>query len=113
MTEEAAAIGDTDVVPLRVGGHVVYLASSMVRPGISSDEVEVSSRPPSLDDALAGLAAFAAKVGDSLREADVTRLTVEFSCEFAVESGKLVAVVGKTSAKSGVKVGLEWNRSKP
>ncbi|MEV6705479.1 CU044_2847 family protein [Micromonospora wenchangensis] len=113
MNEDVAASGIADVVPLHVDGHVVYLASSMARPGISSDEVEVASRPASLDDALAGLSAFATKVGESLREADVTRLTVEFSCEFAVESGKFVAILGKASAKSGVKVGLEWDKTKP
>ncbi|MFG1747583.1 MULTISPECIES: CU044_2847 family protein [Micromonospora] len=113
MNEDVGATGIPDVVPLNVDGHLVYLANSVARPGMSSDEVEVASRPASLDDALAGLSAFATKVGESLRDADVTRLTVEFSCEFAVESGKFVAILGKASAKSGVKVGLEWDRSKP
>jgi hypothetical protein len=33
----------------------------------------------------------------------------EFGCEFAVESGTLVAVVGKASGRSAFKVGLEWS----
>ncbi|MDG4819322.1 MULTISPECIES: CU044_2847 family protein [unclassified Micromonospora] len=111
MNEDGVAVdGPESLVPLRVDGHVVYLSTGVLRAGASSDEAEVAARPASLDEALAGLAAFAGKVADSLRGADVTRLSVEFSCEFAVESGKFVAILGKASAKSGVKVGLEWEK---
>ncbi|MEV6371106.1 CU044_2847 family protein [Micromonospora musae] len=111
MIEEAESAGEA-VVPLQLDGHVIYLASSIAS-GISSDEVEVASRPASLDEALAGLSAFAAKIGEGLRDAGVTRLTVEFNCEFAVDSGAFMAIIGKASAKSGVKVGLEWDKSIP
>ncbi|MFF0366442.1 CU044_2847 family protein [Micromonospora sp. NPDC005087] len=111
MIEEVESAGES-LVPLHLDGHVIYLASS-ISSGTSSDEMEVASRPASLDDALAGLSAFAARVGEGLRDAGVTRLTVEVSCEFAIDSGKFIAIVGKASAKSGVKVGLEWDRSNP
>lgn len=109
MVEDGAVVSET-LVPVHLDGRVVYLSSSVVRPGATGDEVEVAARPASLDDAVAGLVAFAEKVADAVRKADVTRLNVELSCEFAVESGKFVAIVGKASAKSGVKVGLEWER---
>ncbi|QGN49830.1 hypothetical protein GKC29_25400 [Micromonospora sp. WMMC415] len=112
MREEAVAVETGSVVvPLHVDGHVIYLASADLVPAMSSDETEVAARPVDLDNALAALTAFATKVGDHLKQADVSRLTVEFSCEFGVESGKFVAIVGKASAKSGVKVGLEWDRT--
>ncbi|MEV4465950.1 CU044_2847 family protein [Micromonospora echinofusca] len=112
MSEETVAAGGTSVVvPLHVDGHIVYLASTELSSGTTSDETEVAARPVDLDEALAALTAFATKVGDRLKRADVSRLTVEFSCEFAVESGKFVAVVGKASAKSAFKVGLEWDRT--
>jgi hypothetical protein len=112
MTEDASALDRPGtLVPLRVDGHLVYLSTSAPLPGTTSDESDVAARPVGLDEALPGLAAFAQKVSEALREADVTRVSAEFSCEFAVESGKLVAIVGKASQKAGVKVGLEWNKS--
>ncbi|MEU2169486.1 CU044_2847 family protein [Micromonospora chersina] len=111
MIEDISTLGEQGMlVPLRVDGHLVYLSSSAIGRRTTSDEVEVASRPATLDEALAGVAAFAERVAGTLREADVTRLSVEFNCEFAVESGKFVAILGKASAKSGVKVGLEWEK---
>ncbi|MFI5837905.1 CU044_2847 family protein [Micromonospora sp. NPDC051300] len=91
--------------------YTIYLAAGELPPGMTSDEVEVAARPSNLDEALAALTAFASEVGDHLKAADVSRLSVEFSCEFAVESGKFVAIIGKASAKTGVKVSLEWDRT--
>ncbi|WBB48431.1 CU044_2847 family protein [Verrucosispora sp. WMMA2044] len=112
MNEETGSAGVSSVVPLHIDGHLIYLAGAVLDAQQGSDEVEVASRPLDLDEALSALAAFAVKVGDRLKQADVSRLAIEFSCEFAVESGKLVAVLGKASTKSGVKVGLEWDRTR-
>jgi hypothetical protein len=38
------------------------------------------------------------------------KVSVEFGCEFAVESGGFIAVIGKASAKSTFTVGLEWTK---
>ncbi|MEU4819924.1 CU044_2847 family protein [Micromonospora aurantiaca] len=112
MNEAAGSIEVSSVVPLHVDGHLIYLTGAVLDAHQGSDEVDVASRPLDLDEALAALTAFATKVGDRLKQADVSRLAVEFSCEFAVESGKLVAVLGKGSTKSGIKVGLEWDRTR-
>ncbi|AVT39641.1 CU044_2847 family protein [Plantactinospora sp. BB1] len=111
--EFLAAAGEPVVVPLNVDGYVIYLAGSELSPGLTSDEAEVAARPANLDEALSAVAAFATRVGDHLKLAEVSRVAVEFSCEFGVESGKFVAIVGKASAKAGVKVSLEWDRTQP
>ena len=111
--EVAGTATGPGMVPLNVDGYVIYLAGSELSPGMSSDEAEVAARPADLDEALSALAAFATKVGDHLKLAEVSRMAVEFSCEFAVESGKFVAIVGKASTKAGVKVSLEWDRTQP
>ncbi|RFS44404.1 CU044_2847 family protein [Micromonospora craniellae] len=111
MDEAVAAAEQRVMVPLNVDGHLVYLAGSEMSPGMTSDETEVAARPADFDEALAALAAFATKVGDHLKLAGVNRMAVEFSCEFGVESGTFVAIVGKASSTAGVKVSLEWDRT--
>ena len=111
MAESSGAVGKSeDLVPLHLDGHTVYLAAVNRAQVPGGDEVEVVARQPNVDDALRGLSAFAEKVAASLDTTGVTRLSVEFNCEFAVESGTLVAIVGKASGTTGVKVGLEWEK---
>jgi Trypsin-co-occurring domain 1 len=99
------------LVPVRVRDHTVYLAAHVAGgPGQTGHEVEVSARRPALDDLLDGVTAFAEEIVDRLREVRVSKVTVEFGCEVAVESGGFVAVIGKASGKSSIKVGLEWTR---
>lgn len=100
------------LIPVAVGGQIVYVAAMDDR-GRSGDEVEIAASRPTLDGVLAGVKAFAQEAVEKLRDADVSRVTVEFGCEFAVESGSLVAVIGKAGAKSVMKVSLEWSKPAP
>jgi hypothetical protein len=101
------------LVPLRVDGQVVYLAVQELgapgAPGASPDEEDISSRPPTLEQALDGLMGVARTMGARLQQSDASKVVVEFGCEFALESGSLVAVIGKASTRSTFKVALEWN----
>ena len=63
-----------------------------------------------LDDVLGGMMGVARAVGERLKESDASKVNVEFGCEFAIESGSVVAVIGKASGKSTFKVALEWTR---
>ena len=111
MAGSGSGIGESEeLVPLDLDGHTVYLAAVNRAPVPSGDEVEVVARQPGIDDALRGLSVFVERMATGLASTGVTRLSVEFNCEFAVESGTLVAIVGKGSAKTGVKVGLEWEK---
>jgi hypothetical protein len=104
--------GGEILVPLSVDGQVVYLTARLapgaVRPG---EEGEISSRRPTLEQALDGLTGIARTLGARLRDSDADKMNVEFGCEFALESGSFVAVIGKASAKSTFKVGLEWSKT--
>jgi hypothetical protein len=97
-------------VPLSVDGQLVYLA--VERSG-SHEEEDVGWRPPTLERGLDGLMSVARAMGARLQQSDASRAVVEFGCEFAVESGSLVAVIGKASGKSAFKVTLEWTRPAP
>lgn len=98
------------LIPIDVDGQSVYLAVESTDERRPGEESEISSRRPSLEQALDGLTAIARAMGARLRQSDATRVGVEFGCEFALESGSFVAVVGKASAKSTFKVTLEWSR---
>ncbi|MFI6317494.1 CU044_2847 family protein [Nonomuraea sp. NPDC050556] len=95
------------LVPLDAGGRRIYLSVTELNP-VDGEEKEIGARVPTLEQALDGLANLAQVMGERLRETDASKVTVEFGCEFALESGSFVAVIGKASGKSTFKVGLEW-----
>jgi hypothetical protein len=113
VIENMGAIAGDDrevLVPLTLDGHPVYVAARQLGPRARhSGEGEIAGRSPSLDQVVGGLTAFAQDIAARLRDTHASKVTVEFGCEFAVESGTFVAVIGKASAKSAFKVGLEWS----
>ena len=113
MANEVEAVTDGDgpeeLVPVTVAGQRVYVSARRLQSqAFVGDEVEISSRHSTLDQALEGLARIAQELGVKLQNTGASKVNVEFGCEFAVESGTLIAVVGKVNAKSAFKVGLEW-----
>jgi Trypsin-co-occurring domain 1 len=104
---------DTVLVPVTAGGRKVYLSvrDLSADEGAGRDEEEIASGArPTLDQALAGLTGVAEEVAAKLEGLKASRLTIEFGCEFVLESGAFVAVVGKATARSAFKVGLEWTK---
>jgi hypothetical protein len=98
-------------IPIDVNGHAVYLWLEKDSAAESSgEEREISAKRPELQGALDDLSAVATQVAEQLRSLEASTVRIEFGCEFALESGKLVAVIGKATAKSAFKVGLEWTR---
>jgi hypothetical protein len=96
------------LVPIDIDGVVVYVeARTDVDPYA---EIEVISGG-SIERALAGIASIAKKSFVELSSLEWSKLTVELGVEFAVESGGIVAVVGKASSSSSLKVVLEFERS--
>jgi hypothetical protein len=111
---EPGASGTT-VVPLSVGGQTVYIIARELGLGRggSRDEQEISERQPRLEKLLGGIAQFAKEIVGTLQETDASKVTVEFGCEFALESGSFIAMIGKASSKSALRVGLEWTKPIP
>jgi hypothetical protein len=105
---------DDDVlVPVEVDDHTIMLSirpNRRGKPGTGEWEQDIVSRRPSLQALLGDLAAFARELGSQLQNTGASKVSVEFGCEFAVESGGFVAVIGKASAKSTFTVGLEWTK---
>lgn len=99
-----------EAVPVDVDGQRVYVWVEEVGGG---EEQEIALRKPSLDQALDGLMGVVRAMGGRLRSTDASKVSVEFACEFAVESGAFVAVIGKASGKSTFKVALEWTSLTP
>lgn len=118
MTETYAdgTARETDrLIPMRVGQHRILLA---VRDGGTGGaagygEREISSREPKLEQVLDGVAAFAEELVERMKGTEASKLTVEFGCDIKIESGSLFAVIGKASASSSVRIGLEWVKPSP
>jgi len=79
--------------------------------GEPEGETEVSFRRPTLDQALDGLMSVVGALGSRLGKTDAQVITVEFGCEFAVESGSFVAIIGKATGQSSFKRRLFDRRS--
>lgn len=107
MTDETA-----ELVQLSPGGQRIYLA--VERRGdqaVPGDEEDIAGRGPRLEQALDGLTGFATQLGNGLAQTEMSKVVVEFGCDVALESGSLVAIIGKASARSTFKVSLEWTKS--
>lgn len=103
--------GEGQLIPLDVDGRRIYMRLQQVD-GFADDEQDISGRARRrLDEALEGLTNTARAVVTRLRETDASRVKIQFGCEFALESGSVVAVVGKARTSSAFTVELEWERS--
>ncbi|MET9736154.1 CU044_2847 family protein [Streptomyces sp. NPDC006458] len=102
--------GSDRLVLLDVDGQKVYMAVRELDGG-HGGEREISGRARRrLDEALEGLTSTARAVVTQLRQSEATRVRVQFGCEFALESGSVVAVVGKARTSSAFTVELEWEQ---
>ena len=59
------------------------------------------------------VARIAGSFADSLKAVRPDKSTLEFSVTAGLESGKLVAILGKVSGSSTLKISLEWNKPTP
>jgi len=105
--DEELADADVVLVPMEVNDHRVYLSVRKVGAG---EEQEIASRRPTLDQVVGGLTGVAKEIAAGLQGAEASKVSIEFGCEFALESGTFVAVIGKASARSSFKVALEWTK---
>ncbi|WP_162907918.1 CU044_2847 family protein [Allorhizocola rhizosphaerae] len=104
----------TAFVPIQAGQtRIVIAAARMPGRAGDADEAEVAGRRPSLNDVVAGITVVAQEISHALRATQADRVTVEFGCDFGWETGSVVAVFGKATAQSAIKVGLEWNSRPP
>jgi Trypsin-co-occurring domain 1 len=114
--QENGVASPVTLVPVELSGQKVLVAaagdgSAATLTVVAGEEQEVSGRGgrPALEQVLDGLAVFATEIAARMRSTDATRVGVEFGCDIAVESGSLVAVIGKASASSSIRVSLEWS----
>jgi hypothetical protein len=104
------------LVPVQVGGCRLLIAAHDLssEPTDRDTEVEIASHAPirdrMLDGMLDGLAAFATEVVTRFEPTSASKVSVQFDCDVAVESGTLVAVVGKASWQRTFTVTVEWAR---
>ena len=116
MGRQETAGASQRLIPVELAGRTVMVAVAgeglaAVAGAVAGEEREVSGRvgKPALEQVLDGLAVLATEIAARMRTTDATRVGVEFGCDIAVESGALVAVIGKASATSSIKVSLEWS----
>jgi hypothetical protein len=100
-------------VRVDMGDAALYVEAYDLHPESAADygeERDIAAVKPDMTEVIRALRAFSGSLAESLRESRATRFTIEFGCEIALETGQLVAVLGKASAKSTLKVTLEWEQ---
>ncbi|MEU6731950.1 CU044_2847 family protein [Streptomyces physcomitrii] len=109
MTTQESGHEATVVVPVECEGVRIHV---LARPetAVDGEEANISTRRPSLDQVMSGLAEVARTLGNQIRHSEASKVTMEFGCDMALESGALIAAIGKASAKSAFKVTLEWEK---
>ncbi|MGW0772007.1 CU044_2847 family protein [Streptomyces sp. NPDC002676] len=108
-------MGDQSIItPVAVDGGVLYIEATSL-PGVPeaqdsawSEDEEVADVVPDLSSVTAALSGFASQVTQALRQARPDKVTLEFGCELALESSGLSVLIAKGSAKSNLKVTMEW-----
>jgi hypothetical protein len=99
----------TSYVPLQVGEGTIHI--EVVELG---GEEQVAFHAISLTDFTKSVGRVASSVTDTLvdglKAIKPDRVTVEFGCEVAMESGKLTAILAKGTAKANLKVVVEWSQ---
>ena len=105
---------ETSRVRVELGDTALYVEAYDLEPrspaGIG-EERDVAAVKPDMTAVIRAIKAFSSSLSESLRESHATRFAVEFGCEIALETGQLIAVIGKASTKSTLKVTLEWEKS--
>jgi len=71
-------------------------------------EQDVAFSPLNFDQILHAINGLARSFADVLADASPSKATIEFGLTAGIESGKLVAILGKASASSTIKLTLEW-----
>lgn len=102
-----------DRVRVDMGDAGLYIEAYDLNPGSgggSGEERDIAAVKPDMTDVIQAIKEFSSKLGESLSESGASRFAVEFGCEIALETGRLVAVLAKASAKSTLKVTLEWGQ---
>jgi hypothetical protein len=100
------------LVELQADGSVLYVEARE----LGHDEQELSGsvleRPvAAAEQVAAAVGTFATTIGASLAQTGCQKYTIEFGCDIAVETGRVVALLGKGTAASSVKITLEWDQT--
>lgn len=100
------------VVPVDLeGSRVLMTVRRLASPDWEEDEAEVAGgRGVTLDHVMDGLSAFAAHLAKRFDACEASRVKVSFGCDVAVESGTLVALIGKAKMSSALSVEVEWTK---
>ncbi len=103
-------------VRIEMGDAELYVEAFDLHPesaGGFGSERDIAAAKPDMGKVIQAIREFGGRLGESLSESGATRFAVEFGCEIAMETGQLVAVLGKASTKSTLKVTLEWGQPGP
>ena len=94
------------IVPLRSDG----MEGIMVEAVVVDPERDVAFEAIQLGEFTDAIARIAGSFADALKTIRPDKSTIKLSVTAGLESGKLVAILGKVAGSSTLEITLEWNR---
>ena len=90
-------------------GSQLYVEGQCLSPD-DEEEHDIAGVVPRLDQVVQAVRGFATELGAAIKESGATKTSIEVGCEIGVEAGGgLVAIIGKATGKSSLKVAMEWS----
>ena len=108
--EGARIVEPTLMVKIQLkDGSQLYVEGQCLSPG-DEEEHDIAGVVPRLDQVVQAVRGFATELGAAIKESGATKTSIEVGCEIGVEAGGgLVAIIGKATGKSSLKVAMEWS----
>lgn len=94
-------------------GSVIVIEATTLDPHAvdqADQEREVVGGAYSIDSVITGIRSFASQIGEVMAQSGADKVSIQFGCEIGLESGTLVAILGKVGTKTAMNVTLEWTR---
>ena len=92
------------LIPVEVEGSTILIEAVV----LGGEEEIAGAGKPSFAVVWQSVTKVARELATSLNQVKPDRATIEFGCQFAIESGQLTALLVSGSATGSIKVTLEW-----
>lgn len=100
---------DTQIIPSQlVDGSTVYIQATML-----GGRQDIAFSPASFMDMMHSIESIAASIVSILHHIKPQKASVEFGLKFALESGKLTAMLIQGASSANLKITLEWSQEQP
>lgn len=102
-------MSQTKIVPIKLNdGTIMNIEATRV--GNEEEEIAEIDRFFQFSDATTQITSISREIVDSAKKIDLDKICVKMGFEIGIESGKLIALLAKGTAKANLEITLEWSK---